>query len=685
MRTRRFTAAAVVAFTFLTSGVQAASHSVPSQAANNTIIGIDRIDQRGNNLDRQYFYERTGIGVSVYVVDTGVNVKHNDFGGRAIPLFDFQRGPTDPDFAQSIDDHGTVAASQIGSKTYGVAKNATMYSVRVLDAFGNGSVQTVLNGLETVRQHITGQLDGVVRRPAVVSLGFGFYCRNSFGQAPPFGFAFISDTQRGQIENAVQALVNAGAVVVTGTNNDLVNTDFFTPARMGIRSSQNGVITVGGTDAVDDGTFSNDQQYFWSGSPVEIHAPAGRDGVFPNGQPTTPWNQRGLSFNLTYGQGGFLRGNSAATPLVAGAVALYLENASNLPAAQQPTPGSVELAVLSARSFTPQGTGVVYTGCEFLPPHAENPILDTRRYVKQQYFDFLGRQPDDAGWNHWVGQVNADANCGVDRTGCFGRVNTAKAFFESIELSDTAFFAYRLHRMTFSSFPKPEHGFSTRQNPRMERLWTDARKIGRNVVVGVGNWAAILESNQRAFVATWVASAEFQNLYPLGMNNTTFITTLYSNAQVPFDASGQAAINRLDAGEGRATVLYDLVKAPAFASRDRFTNPDTVRNLWNPYYVLFNFIGFLRRNPDDPPDFNTTAGYDFWLNTLNSQVFAGDPGAYHNLIRAFATSGEYLQRFYSDPHCGQPAPPAGGGGGGGIEEPPPDPEPCRPGMICQLQ
>ena len=629
-----------------------ASEPHPSEAANNTSIGIDRIDQRGNNLDRQYFYERTGMGVSVYVVDTGINVKHNDFGGRTVPLHDFQRLPNDPAYAEGTDEHGTMVASQIGSRTFGVAKNATIYSVRVTTAFGGGSVQSVVNGLEAVRQHITGQSDGVVRRPSVVNISLGFYCRNSSGQTSSQGA--ISDFDRNRIEAKVQELVNAGAVIVAGTNDDHEHTDFLTPARMGIRSASNGIITVGGTQAVDDGTFMDDSQYLWSGFPVEIHAPAGRDGVLlDNVTPVPRWWQRGLSFNQTYGQGGFLKGNSAATPLVTGAVALYLENSGNLPAAQQPSPGAVEQALLSNRSFTAVGTSIVYTGCEFLPPYVENPILNTRWFVKQQYFDFLGRQPDDGGWNFWASQVNGSPSCQVDREGCFGRVNTSRAFFESIELTSTTFFAYRLHRLTLNSFPKPEHSFSTRTNPRMERLFADARKIGRNVVVGIGNWQAQLEANQRAFVNEWVAGAEFQSLYPLGMNNTTLVQTLYANAQVPLDAVGQQAIQRLDNGEARGTVLYDIVQSAQLSSNDHMTRPDTVRSLWNPMYVLLCYFGYLRRNPDDPPNFNDLGGYDFWLNKLNDQTFVGgDPNtARHEMIRAFIVSFEYEERFFRSPHC----------------------------------
>lgn len=632
--------------------LRAAVESHPSEAANRVSIGIDRIDQRGPNIDRQYFYERTGMGVTVYVVDTGVNYMNNDFGGRVIPLFDFQRSPNDPNFGKPNDEHGTDVASQIGGRTYGVAKNVTIYSVRVKDFITNaGTSQDLINGLEAVRQHLTPSDGSGQRRPAVVNMSIlQPNCPSSTCDA---------------VENKVQQLVDAGAVVVIGTNNQGASSSSFAPSRRAIQSTVNGMICVGGTEAIDFGDSFDDSAYAASGFPVEIRAPAGHDGP-----PGIAWYQHALSFDSVYGKGGFLNGNSMAAPLVTGAVALYLENFSGLANSQLPGAGSVEQAILNNASPIVSGS-MVYTGCEFLQPYAENPLLDTRRFVKQQYLDFLGRQPDAGGWEFWIGQVNGDANCANDRWGCYGRVNTSRAFFEAIENKETTFFAYRMHRLTFSSFPKPEDpsGFSTRTNPRMERLFADGRKIGRGVVVGAPGWDTLLSSNQHAFCDAWVQTSEFLNLYPPGMSNTQMVQTWYANAQVPLDADAQTAINRLDAGEGRGSVLFDVVKSAAFASSDHIARPDTVRNLWNPMYVLLCYMGYLRRNPDDSPNFNDLTGFNFWLNSINDQTFnGGNPNqARQEMIRAFIVSTEYAQRFFNDPHCGEPAP-----------EPPPDPPCCDP-------
>jgi hypothetical protein len=627
-----------------------AAESHPSEAANRVSIGIDRIDQRGPNIDRQYFYERTGMGVTAYVVDTGVNFNNNDFGGRVIPLFDFQRLPSDPSFGVPNDEHGTDVASQIGGRTFGVAKNVTIYSVRVKDFItGAGTTQDLINGLEAIRQHLTPADGSGQRRPAVVNM--------SILQTG------CPSTACNNVENKVQELVNAGAVVVVGTNNQAASSSSFAPSRRAIQSTANGMICVGGTEAIDFGDSFDDTGYFNSGFPVEIHAPAGHDGA-----PGVAWYQHALSHDSVYGKGGFLNGNSMAAPLVTGAVALYMENFSGQSNDQHPGAGTVEQAILNNGSPIPSGT-MVYTGCEFLSPYAENPLLDNRRFVKQQYLDFLGRQPDAGGWEFWIGNITNDTNCAVDRWGCNGRVNTSQAFFESIENKETTFFAYRVHRLTFSSFPKPEDGsgFSTRANPRMERLFADGRKIGRGVVVGAPGWESLLNANQHAFCDAWVQTAEFLNLYPPGMSNTQLVQAWYDNAQVPLDSLGQTAISRLDNGEGRGPVLFDVIKGDAFSSSDHIARPDTVRNLWNPMYVLLCYMGYLRRNPDDAPNFNDLGGYNFWLNKINQQTFVdNDPFlAHHEMIHAFILAAEYAERFFNGPHCGEPPPP-----------PPPDPPCC---------
>ena len=98
--------------------------------------GIDRIDQRRLPLTGTFTYSNTGAGVTAYVIDTGVRVSHQEFGGRARSGWDFVNNDSD---ASDCNGHGTHVAGTIGGNTYGVAKGVELVAVRVLDCAGSGS------------------------------------------------------------------------------------------------------------------------------------------------------------------------------------------------------------------------------------------------------------------------------------------------------------------------------------------------------------------------------------------------------------------------------------------------------------------------------------------------------------------------------------------------------------------
>ncbi|HEU0303467.1 MAG TPA: S8 family serine peptidase, partial [Gaiellaceae bacterium] len=103
--------------------------------------GLDRIDQRFLPLNNSYVYNQTGAGVKAYIIDTGIRITHNDFGGRAINGYDFV--DNDP-VAQDCNGHGTHVAGTVGGSAYGVAKGVTLVAVRVLDCGGSGSFEGVI-------------------------------------------------------------------------------------------------------------------------------------------------------------------------------------------------------------------------------------------------------------------------------------------------------------------------------------------------------------------------------------------------------------------------------------------------------------------------------------------------------------------------------------------------------------
>jgi len=145
----------------------------------NVIKPLDRIDQRVG-LDGQYNYPRTGTGVHVYIVDTGVWIQHNDFGGRAAALWDFQPSSSIGGYATGEDVHGTLVASAVGSKTWGVAKNCLLYFIHVAADSLHGLRLYFAARIEPDRRHAHFRTPAVLRlsQPAARSVRLGFLDRH---------------------------------------------------------------------------------------------------------------------------------------------------------------------------------------------------------------------------------------------------------------------------------------------------------------------------------------------------------------------------------------------------------------------------------------------------------------------------------------------------------------------------
>ena len=112
--------------------------------------GLDRVDQRSLPLDDSYTAPNDGSGATAYVVDTGMDLDHPGYGGRARSGYDFIDDDSD---ASDCAGHGTHVGGTIGSSTWGVAKNVTLVSVRVLGCDGSGSWDQVIAGIDWVTQH----------------------------------------------------------------------------------------------------------------------------------------------------------------------------------------------------------------------------------------------------------------------------------------------------------------------------------------------------------------------------------------------------------------------------------------------------------------------------------------------------------------------------------------------------
>ncbi|MEV0093252.1 S8 family peptidase [Streptomyces sp. NPDC050738] len=240
--------------------------------------GLDRIDQEDLPLDASYTWpESAGAGVTAYVIDTGIRTSHQDFGGRASSGWDFV---DDDAVAQDGNGHGTHVAATIAGTTYGVAKDADVVAVRVLDAQGSGTTAQVIAGIDWVTRN--------AHRPAVANLSLG-------------GFA------NAQLDAAVRNSIASGVTYTIAAGNDAMPASLYSPAR--VRQA----ITVGATDRGDaQASFSN-----W-GKRVDLYAPG--VGI------TSAWNTGDTARNT-------ISGTSMASPHAAGAAALYLaDNAWATPA-----------------------------------------------------------------------------------------------------------------------------------------------------------------------------------------------------------------------------------------------------------------------------------------------------------------------------------------------------------------
>ncbi|WP_434741119.1 S8 family peptidase [Micromonospora sp. SH-82] len=127
------------------------NHTVSIQATQtNPPWGLDRIDQTALPLSNSYTYNSTGAGVDAYVIDTGIRITHNDFGGRAIDGYDAVDGALP---AADCNGHGTHVAGTVGGNTYGVAKGVRLIGVRVLNCAGSGTIAGVVGGVNWVTTH----------------------------------------------------------------------------------------------------------------------------------------------------------------------------------------------------------------------------------------------------------------------------------------------------------------------------------------------------------------------------------------------------------------------------------------------------------------------------------------------------------------------------------------------------
>jgi hypothetical protein len=228
-------------------------------------------------------------------------------------------------------------------------------------------------------------------------------------------------------------------------------------------------------------------------------------------------------------------------------------------------------------------------------------------FVRRHYLDFLNREPDAGGLNYWTNEIE---RCGDD-TACIRRRRTevSAAFFIATEFQQTGFFVYAIRRASLGTQP------------------TFAQYTADRTQLGTGS-----DADRKAFSEAFVQRSDFLSLYPASMNGFDFINALLNTVKqssgVDLSAKkqelGNEYIMESTQTASRARVLRKLISYP------EYVNAET-----NPAFVLSEYFGYLRRDPDP-------GGYTFWLNVLNNRA----PNNYLGMVCAFSTSVEYQRRFY---------------------------------------
>ncbi len=232
-----------------------------------------------------------------------------------------------------------------------------------------------------------------------------------------------------------------------------------------------------------------------------------------------------------------------------------------------------------------------------------NPIDDARFFVRMHYLDFLGREPEQRGWDDWVGVWTRCPN--VFNDPICDRVTISSSFFRSQEFYMKGYFIYRFYRVGLG------------RRPTYAEFINDLARLSAQTL-------AELNARKDDFNVAWMQRADFRNVTNT-FSNEAFVERLLQNVGLTLTGAVRRETLLADLNAGRLTragVLRAVVE-----------HADVERAEYNGAFVTMQYFGYLKRDPD-------TGGFNNWLNYLNA-----NPQDYRTMVRGFVTSIEYRARF----------------------------------------
>lgn len=233
-----------------------------------------------------------------------------------------------------------------------------------------------------------------------------------------------------------------------------------------------------------------------------------------------------------------------------------------------------------------------------------NPIDNSPFFVRQHYLDFLSREPEQAGFDAWLGVLN---NCSdVNNNPVCDRNTVSSAFFRSQEFQLKGFFVFKFYRVTLGRLPT-------------------YAEISRDMRLVTGQTAQEVFAKRDEFTRAWLDRQDFRERFER-LNNNDFLDRFLRNV----------GIDNLSGSVTRETLFNDLVtfrKTRTEVMRAVIEHPDVDAAEFNGAFVAMQYYGYLRRTPE-------TNGYNQWLNYLNA-----NPTDFRTMVNGFMNSVEYRLRF----------------------------------------